>query len=323
MYKLIRFYNQNRKMIFKIILIIVFIIGIIQLLNWLTKLKSERKIQNNVMQNSSSVINNNSQEELLSNKSVISGEKISDYKLENDTDVIKSFMTYCNDRELESAYELLTDECKEEMFSTVDDFKEIYYIPIFNGNSKVYTLENWTDSTYKIEINDDVLATGKYEKENTVIDYITVKENDDGEYKLNINKYIGKSDIDKETEQDSINIKAIDSKIYTDYAIYTFEITNNSNRTILLDDLSNIDTVYLETKNGIKYSSYSHELTQEQLKIGVSEKKKISIKYYSKYTLNKKIDKAVFSKVILDYEKFKNLNNKSQFDNYSILEINV
>ena len=37
MYKLIRFYNQNRKKIFKIILIIVLIIGLIQLLNYFAK----------------------------------------------------------------------------------------------------------------------------------------------------------------------------------------------------------------------------------------------------------------------------------------------
>lgn len=322
MYKLIRFYNQNRKKIFKIILIIVFIIGIIQLLNWLTKVKNSNKTQNNVIQNNT-VINSSSQKELVSNKSGVSGEKVSDYKLEKDTDVINKFMTYCNDKELGNAYELLTDECKEEMFSTIDDFKDIYYMTIFNGESKVYTLENWVNSIYKIEINDDVLSTGKYEKENTVIDYITVEENDDGEYRLNINKYIGKNDLNKETEENGIKIKVIDSSVYMDYIIYTFEVTNDSNRTILLDDLSNIDTMYIETKNGVKYSSYSHELTQDQLEIGISEKKKISIKYYSKYTSTKKIDKVVFSKVISDYEKFKNLNNKSQFDNYSILEIDI
>lgn len=322
MYKLIRFYNQNRKKIFKIILIIVFIIGIIQLLNWLTKEKNNKKVQNNVIENSS-VINNDTQKELVSNKSAVSGEKISNYKLEKDTDVIKKFITYCNDKELENAYELLTDECKEEMFSTIDDFKDIYYMPIFNGESKVYTLENWVNSIYKVEINDDALATGKYEKENAVIDYITVEENDDGEYRLNINKYIGKDDLNKETEHNGIKIKVVEASMYTDYTIYTFEVTNDSNRTILLDDLSNIDTMYLETNSGVKYSSYSHELTQEELKVGISEKKKISIKYYSKYISTKKIDKMVFSKVILDYEKLKNLNSKSQFDNYSILEINI
>lgn len=322
MYKLIRFYNQNRKKIFKIILIIVFIIGIIQLLNWLAKINNNKEIQNNVIENSS-MTNTDSQKELISNKSVVSGEKISDYKLEKDTDVIEKFFTYCNDKELENAYGLLTDECKEEMFSTIDEFKDIYYMPIFNGRSKVYTLENWVNSTYKIEINDDVLATGKYEKDNTVIDYITVKENDDGEYRLNINKYIGNNNLNKETEKNDIKVKVISSKVYTDYTIYTFEVENDSNRTILLDDLSDIDTMYLETNNGVKYSSYSHELTQEQLKIGISEKKKISIKYYSKYVSTKKIDKVVFSKVISDYEKFKNLNNKGQFDNYFLLEIDI
>ena len=44
MYKLIRFYNQNRRKIWMTILIIVFIIGIIQLLNYLAKSNNKGKI---------------------------------------------------------------------------------------------------------------------------------------------------------------------------------------------------------------------------------------------------------------------------------------
>lgn len=321
MYKLIRFYNQNRKTIFKIILVIVFIIGIIQVLNLLAKIKNSNKNQNNLLDNANTTISV-SQNELISNKSGVSGNKLSDSKLEKDTDVINKFMTYCNNRDLQNAYALLTDECKEEMFSTIEDFNDIYYNQIFNGESKVYTVENWVNDIYKIEINDDVLATGKYNGENAVIDYITVKQNDDGDYRLNINKYIENKELNKETNKDGINIKVLDSNIYFDYIVYNFEITNNSNRTVLLDDLSNIDTMYLETSDGIKYSSYSHELVQNQLKLGISEKKKISIKYYSKYTSTKKIDKVVFSKVILDYETFENVN-KSQFNDYDILKIGI
>ena len=43
MYNLIRFYNQNRKKIFKIILIIVLIIGLIQLFNYFAKISSKNK----------------------------------------------------------------------------------------------------------------------------------------------------------------------------------------------------------------------------------------------------------------------------------------
>ncbi|MBQ2937508.1 MAG: hypothetical protein IJE05_01270 [Clostridia bacterium] len=317
MYKIIRFFNQNRKKIYKVILIIVFIIGIIQLLNALAK------IENNST-NSNSVISDNNilDKELVSDKSAVSGEKVQTSKLSSETEVIKEFMQYCNDKNLKSAYELISDECKEEMFATIDDFKEIYYLPTFNGENKIYTMENWVGDIYKIEINDNMLSTGKYDKNNTIIDYITVEKDEDGEYKLNINNYIGKTSIDKEIEKNDIKIRAIEADTYKDYVIYTFEVTNNSKRTILLDSLSNIDTMYIEDSKGVKYSSYMHELSQKELQIGISGKRQIKIKYYSKYGSTKKMEKAVFSKVILDYEKYEYLSNKSQFD-YSTLEIEI
>ena len=47
MYKLIRFYNQNRRKILMTILIIVFILGIIQLLNYFTKINKEQQENQN------------------------------------------------------------------------------------------------------------------------------------------------------------------------------------------------------------------------------------------------------------------------------------
>ena len=63
MYKLIRLFNQNRRKVFIIILIIVFIIVSIQLLDYFAKINNENKIQNNV-NSVENVLNNN--RELLS-----------------------------------------------------------------------------------------------------------------------------------------------------------------------------------------------------------------------------------------------------------------
>ena len=89
--------------------------------------------------------------------------------------------------------------------------------------------------------------------------------------------------------------------------------------------LINRNTVSASRKdsNGIKYSAYEHELTQEELKIGIDERKKLKIKFYSKYSSSKKIQKIVFSNLILDYEKYNYLNNKSLFDSYGILEMDI
>ena len=78
MYNLIRFYNQNRKKIFKIILIIVLIIAGIQLLNYFAKRGSSSK-NDNIMVNADYY-----GKEVVSDKSAISGNSVPNKKLKND-----------------------------------------------------------------------------------------------------------------------------------------------------------------------------------------------------------------------------------------------
>ena len=80
MYKLIRFYNQNRRKIIKIILIIVFIIAIIQLLNYFSKRdnRSEKSINN---ENINNVIYG---KEVISDKSAVTGDGVSEKQLKKE-----------------------------------------------------------------------------------------------------------------------------------------------------------------------------------------------------------------------------------------------
>ena len=199
MYKLIRFYNQNKKQIIKIILIIVFVIGIIQLLNYLVGKKNS---VDNVQINTSYV--NNQTSEIVSDKSLVSGQTIASETIKKDSEIIKQFVESCNQNNVEQAYELLTNECKENMFPTIDDFKRIYCYEIFNSY-KTYTVENWTSNTYQIRYTGDILGTGNLDNNETRQDYITVV-NKNGEKKLNINNYIGRNSLNRTTNYDDIKV---------------------------------------------------------------------------------------------------------------------
>ena len=198
---------------------------------------------------------------------------------------------------MQKAYELLTDECKEEMYSSVDDFEKMYYEKVFNGQRKNVSLENWTSNTYKVKISEDYLSTGKYTNENDIQDYITIKDK-----KLNINNYIGKLKFDNiEKKEKNLNIKVMQKDTYMDYVIYTFEVTNNSNTTVLLDSLDNLESMYIKDNNGVKSLAYTHELSKRNLILNQGEKKQIKIKYYSKFNTNNKINEIVFSEIDFDY----------------------
>ena len=98
MYKLIRLYNQNKNKIIKIILIIVLIIGLIQLLNYLVSIKN-KNIQSGNVDNSNKIAEENNNQ-LVSNKSIISGQSVTTSKLKKDTQVIDEFVKLCNDKQI-------------------------------------------------------------------------------------------------------------------------------------------------------------------------------------------------------------------------------
>lgn len=318
MYKLIRFYNQNRKQIIKIILIIVFIIAIIQLLNYLSKNKTNDNSVKN--QTTNSIVNN--KQELISDKSAISGKSVSEAKLQKDTDIIGEFIKYCNEKNINSAYELLTNECKEVMFPTVEDFYNIYYKAIFNEENKVYTVENWSGDIYQVRITEDILSTGKIDNSETKQDYITiVKEN--GKNKLNINNYVGRKNLNKTTKYKNIEVTITDIDTYMDYEIYNLSIENNSENTILLDTSDDTKSVYLLDSKNMKYYFYNHEIMQNKLIIQSKFKNDLQIKFSNSYSSSRTIKDLVFSKMILNYEEYSKIQDKNQYNNFYEFKVNV
>ena len=110
-----RIIDQNNKPIFYMILTIIFVLIAIKTLNLYYENAEKEKIENDV-QNSS-----NSSDDV---KEPIVGEyhTIESNSIER---TMSSFVQFCNDRELEKAYKMLTDECKSALFPTIEDFEEM------------------------------------------------------------------------------------------------------------------------------------------------------------------------------------------------------
>lgn len=294
MHKLRRFLYQNKYPIFGALGLIVFIIIIIQLMNFWTRRNNNAELAN---KNQNTITVNKSNQGLISEKSAVTGNEIAKNQLDNATNAISKFFDYCNKQDLESAYNMLTEECKKQIYTNLETFKQSYYKNVFNGEKKNYTLENWVKDTYRVNITGDILATGKddgYSKQ----DYITVKEEND-EYKLNVNNYIGYAEVNKKTTKDNIIIEVICKNTFKDYEEYTIKATNNTKNIMQLDNISNTDSLYLEDDNGVKYPYYNHELTTPMITVSAGQTKEITIKFFSSYVSTKKIRKIVFSNIML------------------------
>lgn len=316
MYKIIRFFNKNKKSIIKAILIIAFILIIIQILNNIAK--NSKNINNN-LQNSNEEIKYDNQ--LVSDKSMISGEDVSSIKLENDISVIDKFFNYCNNNNYIAAYDLLTDECKEEMFPIVDDFYNIYFSKIFAGEKKSYSVENWTGNIYEIKFSGDILSTGNLNDINQ--DYITIVKNDNNETKLNINNYIGRVFINKTTEYNNVQVNVESKDIYMDYEKYNFNVFNNSEYSIMLGNVDNTESIYLLDKNNMKYYFFNNEISNNNLVIKPKYKQNLEIKFRSSYIKNKKINYICFSELVMDYSEYKKIDDKSNYDDLYEFKVQV
>lgn len=294
---IIRYYNQNRKKIWGIIIIIVSAFIFLKLINEIYAMQHKKEVET-LKNNQDKIQEQTNNTKLETNKSVVTGEEKSPETLSKDTTVIDKFINFCNNKKIEEAYNLLTDECKQEMYDTLEKFEQAYYNEIFKGENKTCIVENWINNTYKVKITEDMLATGKSSNKNSIQDYITVEEN-----KLNINNYIGHKEINEITNKDNIQMEVLSKDTYMEYEKYTIKVTNNTNMQMLLDGGTNVESLYLQDSKGSTYSAYTHELTKPMLSLSSGETKEVTIKFYSSYISTKKIENIIFSDLLLYKEQ--------------------
>lgn len=316
MYKIIRIFNQNRRQILIAILAIVFVIGILQILNSVAKKANEQKLQN--LLTASNEINTSTYNPSYS---VISGETVKKEVNEKVATIIDEFIKRCNGGKVEEAYNMLSINCKKEVYPTLNDF-ELYYKRNFK-TKKDYTIQLWIANslTYKVELIQDALSTGKIDSTGVLQDFYTItKEN--GEEKLNISEYIGKVEIGKSITSKGITITANYKNIFKDYEIYNITVENKSENNILLDSLESTKNVYLNGSEGATYSAYLYEISDNNFEINKNYKKTLNIKFNKQYTSKANIKSIVFSDIVLNSIEYKNSKNKREYTNRTNIQIN-
>lgn len=297
MNKLIRFWNQNRKEIIIIIGLIVFIILIIQTLNYIAGINKE---------NESSKIQSQSEsnKEDLPITSIITGENVSIEVTQENKNLIDEFVKYCNEKEITNAYNLLTDECKKILFSTEQEFIDYYYSIIFT-ETKLVNIENFKNSsstyTYVVQYYNDVLADGKISDSDIYKDYITIDKRTN---KININSFISSKEINKTSEYGGIAIEVKEQQIYKDYEKYIVAVENSTDKTILLDTRSNSRSMYVLGDNNTKYSAFANEILDTMYEIPSYYTKTYTIKYDKIYDPDNVSRKLGFTDIVTDFESY-------------------
>lgn len=297
MEKIIRYWNQNRKQIIIVIAIIAFIIIMLRVINNLAK-------QINSSNNNTNTISKVTDLQKPT-ESTITGQNVPESVTKENTDIIKTFVDYCNNNQTQKSYELLSNDCKEEFNNNINVFINDYYNRIFK-TKKTYNLELlYTEAgsyTYKITYyEDNLLATGGTGVNNNFEDYITII-NQDGERKLNINSFIKNQEINKTQVTNNIEITIKSKKVYRSYEQYKITIKNNNSTTILLSDGKNSEDICLLGKSNTKYVSFLHEIPEYNLSLGAGRTTELNISFNKIYAPTRVIEKIQFGNITLNQE---------------------
>lgn len=288
-----RLYNQNRILFWTIIIAIVVFVFIIHTINSIVANNNNNKIQNTIID-----------EKLYENKISIE-EQISDEQVEQKEElIIDQFIRYCNAKNTQSAYDLLTEECKEEVFPTIESFENNYLKLNFN-KQKLYSTELYKGNTYKVTLYENMLSTGNINNE-IIQDYYTIIKQDK-KIKLNISNYVERKKTNRVTENTSLKIEVEKRDVYMEYEIYQLKVTNLTENTIMLDSKRNTKTMYLLDENDTEYYAAGHEILDNNLIVKPKATNTIKIKYTKEYKSNTS-RKIVFEDVILNYIENTNIN---------------
>lgn len=298
---LFRKYNQNKRGLWTIIIVMVFSYVIIQAVYGLLRNIKEKKREELINQiNENTQISSNSN--LENNTQDTNSEITTDTTRKNSKKLIEQFVKYCNNNQIEDAYGMISKDCKTALFPNINIFKNNYIKKIFNQNKTAKVeKEIYGNGIYKVTYMNNILQSGgKSDKQR--IDYIYITDEDENKV-LSLNKFLYIKKIGTESKNKRLNIEVIEKQIFIDYEIYTIKITNNTENEILIANQNDINNINLTDENDVKYSSYIDELATEILVVQQNGTKTINIKFNKTFNTDRKIKYMNFN-VIMDYNAY-------------------
>ena len=108
-----------------------------------------------------------------------------------------------------------------------------------------------------------------------------------------------------------------------DYEIYNLNVENNSQNTILLDTSDDVQSIYLLDGKNMKYEFYGNEIVKNKLIVKSKFANDLSIKFNCSYSSNRKIKNLVFSKLVLNYDEYQQVQDKNEFEGFFRFGVNI
>lgn len=234
------------------------------------------------------------------------------------TELIGEFVVKCNNKDYDGAYNMLSEECRKNVYTNIADFK-LYVDYVFDGN-KIHNIQNFSNKDniyiYTVTILDDILATGfNNEDEMEYYEEKYVITDNDGNLELSIREYIGSEKLTYMYEDNDMKIKieSVDKKY--DSITYNLSIANKSEKTIVYSDYSADYEIALDTSEGTKRRA---DTVLEPIILEEGETKNYSVKYTIFFDEDTEIYGLIFDYIRLYEDIYAYENGEEPKDDFSI-----
>lgn len=304
--KLIRYYNQNRKVIWIIIIFVAFFLILLQVIFGMARNSRQNEYNELIeeyyrnQQNTDSVQNNN-----------INSENITTTRpsvQQTEEEMINQFVNLCNEGKIKEAYGMLSTDCKTNLYPTENNFNQNYYKKIFTTKKSV-KIEHSTygGGIYQVTYYQDVLTNGG-KLENSFQDNIYIVKEEQGK-KLSINKFMYIETMDKTTQSNSVFVNILQKNVYIDYEEYEIQIANNSANKITV--AQNKNDIHLVDQNGVDYFGNVTELPTERLIIESGKVSNFKLTFNKIYNTERTSKYLVFENIISNDKTIENNEQKT------------
>lgn len=219
-------------------------------------------------------------------------------EISSNENAIKVFVDFCNSSKLDSAYSMLSDDCKEILYPTKSDFISNYYNAYFAEPKNVYINKYNKQKTYKVDFKLDSILTGGSNTGNK-IDYITVNS----DYKLNISSFIRKKQVGKSAKNSYLKVNVLNEYVFLNYENYEIEVENFTSADMILGNADDGSSTYLvDTNNNYFYLDINNN-EENELKVSGNKSKNIKLQFSKEYKEDTNVLKMVFNNIeIKNYE---------------------
>lgn len=256
-------------------------------------------------------------------ETIVKGSDISEEQYTKDSNIVSKFLDFCNNSQLEEAYNLLSNDCKKELYPTIEYFKDYYHNVIFN-ETRECTMQSWISTkeytVYKVRYPNNMMSTGTYNEDDVYEDYITLKKDATTE-SVSIGNFVSSEDCNIKERTDEIEVTVIKKKQYITYEEYEIKVKNKTANTMLLDDLTLEDDINLVLESGTEYGMDINKLFYKNLIIEPGITRTLTLRFEKNLGVNKKSESIKFSKIIKDYDTY--IKDIENYNDITAIEVDL